>query len=111
MKTDHLRHQIIHYLNKYLSKYELKMRPVMEKIINQISSKSKMTRHQFVSIIKFIERDRPYKHLDGPSITSHFSPIIMKPSKGILPYEETNTLEHFLYQPTIRHKVSHTSSS
>ena len=54
MKTDHLRHQIIHYLNKYLSKYELKIRPVMEKIINQMSSKSKMTHHQFISIVKFI---------------------------------------------------------
>ena len=110
MKTDQLRQQIIHYLSNYLSKYELKMKPVMKKIINQMRSSSYMSHHQFISIIKFLERERPYKHLDRPSIIKLFLPIIINSPKGLSPYEETNTLEDFLYQPTIRHKVSNTSS-
>ena len=101
MTNNNLRKQLTTYLNIYLSKKGLQMKPIMYSIRSRITNGQNITLKQWNSIIKFIERERPFRGLNRFQITQHFSPLIINPpledpSKGKEIYENSNvTLEPF----------------
>ena len=56
----HLETQLIKYLNKYLKK-DFHMNPIFKSIKSKLKNKEEITDKQFESIIKFIERELPFR--------------------------------------------------
>jgi len=79
MDTEQKRNLLINYLNMYLSKRTLKMKPVMKEIKRRIEKDTLITRKQFNSIIKFLEREPKLLGLGSrTNIYQFFSPFIKK---------------------------------
>jgi len=102
MKNKTLRNQITNYLSIYLSKKDLQMKPIMYQILKRIKNDQQMTYRQFLSIIKFLERERPFVNKNRSQIFEHFKPLIIdpnsfeEPTKGNNIDDDTeNTLEPF----------------
>ena len=69
------------------------MKPFLESIKNRVLQNKPISENQFLSIVKFIERESEFRDLDRDSIVSYFSPLIV----GYLATEdEPSTLESFL---------------
>lgn len=89
---DELRTILIYYLSIYVKKPNLKMKAVISSIINKLKRKKPISLKQFLSVIKFLEREKEFKHYSHQQLIRLFTPIIYTKPKGIS-YEEQNTLE------------------
>ena len=67
--------QLIKYLNKYLKK-NFNMELVFHSIRKTLKKKEEITEKQFESIIKFIERELPFRGESRNRIYNYFSPVI-----------------------------------
>ena len=63
--------QLLNYLQFYLSK-RLNMEIVLVKIVEQLRENKPISERQFKSIIKFIERERPFITMDRNEIRNYF---------------------------------------
>ena len=73
----HLEQQLIKYMNKYIKK-KFNMELVFHSIKKSLKNQLEITEKQFESIIKFIERERPFRGESRNRIYNYFSPIISK---------------------------------
>ena len=71
----HLELQLIKYMNKYLKK-NFNMELVFHTIKKTLKKKEEITEKQFESIIKFIERELPFRGETRNRIYNYFSPVI-----------------------------------
>ena len=70
------------------------MKIILVNIINILKRRKKISHKQFLSVIKFLEREREFKHYTHQNLISLFTPIIYnKPKENS--YEDKNTLETF----------------
>ena len=78
--------ELISYLNIYVNKKGLKIKPIMKTIKNRILNNQPITEKQFISVIKWVEREPQFSQWDQDSIWEYFSPLIeghwSDPSKG-----------------------------
>jgi len=72
------------------------MKVVIISIINKLKRKKPISLNQFLSVIKFLEREKEFKHYSQQQLITLFTPIIYTKIKDIS-YEqpETNSLEKF----------------
>lgn len=88
----YLEKTLIKYLTKYIKK-EFRMNEVFIDIRKKLKDEEEISEHNFHQIIKFIERERPFRGQDRKKIFDFFSPVIHqnihKPVVG--------TLERFLH--------------
>ena len=91
-----LRTKLIYYLSIYVKKPNIKMKVVIISIINKLKRKKPISLNQFLSVIKFLEREKEFKHYSQQQLITLFTPIIYTKIKDIS-YEqpETNSLEKF----------------
>ena len=82
----HLETQLIKYLKK-----DFHMNPIFKLIKSKLKNKEEITDKQFESIIKFIERELPFRGQCKNRIYDYFSPVIRKTKDKIV----TNSLEQF----------------
>ena len=87
----HLELQLIKYLNKYIKK-DFNMDFVFHTIKKTLKDKMEITEKQFESIIKFIERERPFRGESRNRIYNYFSPVITKKKDR----SSGNSLERFM---------------
>ena len=78
------------------------MKPIMYQILKRIKNDQQMTYKQFLSIIKFLERERPFVTKSRSQIFEHFKPLIIDPNSFVEPTkgnniddDTENTLEPF----------------
>ena len=83
--------QLIKYLNKYLKK-NFNMELVFHSIRKTLKKKEEITEKQFESIIKFIERELPFRGETRNRIYNYFSPVIT-PKRD---RSSGNSLEQFM---------------
>ena len=83
--------QLIKYLNKYLKK-NFNMELVFRTIRKTLEKKEEITEKQFESIIKFIERELPFRGESRNRIYNYFSPVITKKKDR----SSGNSLEQFM---------------
>ena len=83
--------QLIKYLNKYLKK-NFNMELVFHSIRKTLKKKEEITEKQFESIIKFIERELPFRGESRNRIYNYFSPVITKKKDR----SSGNSLEQFM---------------
>lgn len=92
-------HQLIHYLDIYIRKPNLQMKPIIFQIKKRLTKGELISHKQFLSIIKFIEREPRFVRSDRDTITSFFSPLIKELSTDHLYIQnepvERSTLEKF----------------
>ena len=88
---NYLIRELINYLNKYLKKnFDMKMIFIQTK--KSLNIDKSISINQFESLIKFIERERPFVTYTRPKIYEYFSPIINEKNKK----KVGGTLEEFL---------------
>jgi len=74
------------------------MKPVLKTIKNNLLTNKQISTKQYLSIIKFIEREPKFKRMDRDQIFEFFKPLV----KGT-PEEPPNTLEPFFKEnPCLR---------
>ena len=83
---------LLRYLYQYLLKKNLKMKNVMRSIIHRLETNKPISNKQYLSIIKFIEREREFRSSNRDQIYLYFSPLIEKEKPN------GNTLSEFLQQ-------------
>ena len=99
MNNSQKRELLITYLDIYLSKKGLLMKPVLKTIKNNLLTNKQISTKQYLSIIKFIEREPKFKRMDRDQIFEFLKPLV----KGTIPEEPTNTLEPFFKEnPCLR---------
>ena len=94
-KNDSLKDYLIRELTKYLNNYikkDLRMKMIFIQIKKNLNNEKSISMNQFDSLIKFLERERPFLTYTRPKIYDYFSPIINEKIK----YEVGGTLEEFL---------------
>ena len=69
--------ELISYLNIYVNKKGLKIKPIMKTIKNRILNNQPITEKQFISVIKWVEREPQFSQWDQNSILEYFSPLIV----------------------------------
>ena len=74
---------MIKYLNLYLSKYELQMRSVMKSMVKQLENYQPITYRQLNSVLKWIEREPPFRKMSKPQIKSYFDELTKPIEKEI----------------------------
>lgn len=74
---------MIKYLNLYLSKYELRMRSVMKSMVRQLENYQPITYRQLNSVLKWIEREPPFRKMSKPQIKSYFDELTKPIEKEI----------------------------
>jgi hypothetical protein len=67
--------QLIKYMNKYLKK-NFNMELVFHSIRKTLKNQLEITEKQFESVIKFIERELPFRGESRNRIYNYFSPVI-----------------------------------
>ena len=87
----HLEQQLIKYMNKYIKK-DFNMDFVFHTIKKTLKDQMEITEKQFESIIKFIERERPFRGESRNRIYNYFSPVITKKKDR----SSGNSLEQFM---------------
>ena len=87
----HLEQQLIKYMNKYLKK-DFNMELVFHSIKKSLKNQLEITERQFESVIKFIERERPFRGESRNCIYNYFSPVITKKKDR----SSGNSLEQFM---------------
>lgn len=85
---------LIRYLNQYLLKKDLRMKNVLRNIVYRIERNQNISIKQYNSIIKFIERERPFKDLNRNQIYRFFEPLIQTKDRKVITYG--NNLTEFL---------------
>ena len=70
-----LRRQLLYYLSIYLRK-KLNMEMILVNIFDRLKGGNSITEKQFKSIIKFIEREDDFRHMNRYEIRNYFDPII-----------------------------------
>lgn len=65
------KNQLLRYIHIYLSK-KLNMEFVLVKIVDQLNENRPITERQFQSIIKFIEREKPFITMNRSEIRNYF---------------------------------------
>ena len=88
----YLEKDLIKYMKKYLKK-DFRMSPVFVKIKKNLKNEEQITSSQMDSVIKFIERERPYRRWNRQQIYSYFSPVIIPNKDQIL----VGTLDKFFH--------------
>lgn len=78
-KTDkEYRKQILlRFIRSYLSKRDIRMKDLLKNLENSLVTKGKITRKQLESILKFIERERPFKNKHRDEIIEYFGHLIV----------------------------------
>lgn len=69
--------ELISYLNIYVNKKGLKIKPIMTTIKYRILNNQPITKKQFMSVIKWVEREPQFSQWDQDSILEYFSPLIV----------------------------------
>jgi len=85
---------LIRYLNIYLLKKDLKMKNVLRNIVNRIEKNHNISIKQYNSIVKFIERERPFKDLNRDQIYRFFEPLIQTKDRKVV--TDGSNLNEFL---------------
>jgi len=67
--------QLLHYIHLYLSK-NLRMNYVLVGIKNKLYSDELLSKQQFQSIIKFLEREPIFRNWNRKRIFTYFKPLI-----------------------------------
>jgi hypothetical protein len=93
--TQEQRKILTRYLNQYLSKRNLQMKPVMRNIVKKIETNRNISKRQYNSIIKFIEREKEFKSFDRDQIYQFFEPIIETKHRKVN-YHGNTLKEHFV---------------
>ena len=88
----YLEKDLIKYMKKYLKK-DFRMSPVFTKIKRDLKNEEPITSTQMDSVIKFIERERPYRRWNRTQIYEYFSPVIL-PTKDQI---QVGTLDKFFH--------------
>ncbi|MDA9185714.1 hypothetical protein N9O40_00150 [Planktomarina sp.] len=88
----YLEKDLIKYMKKYLKK-DFRMGPVFTKIKRDLKNEEQITSSQMDSVIKFIERERPYRRWNRTQIYEYFSPVILPNKDQIL----VGTLDEFFH--------------
>ena len=88
----YLEKDLIKYMKKYLKK-DFRMSPVFVKIKKNLKNEEQITSSQMDSVIKFIERERPYRRWNRTQIYESFSPVILPNKDQIL----VGTLDEFFH--------------
>ena len=83
--------QLIKYMNKYIKK-DFDMELVFHSIKKTLKNQMEITEKQFESVIKFIERERPFIGESRNRIYNYFSPVITKKKDRVT----INSLEQFM---------------
>ena len=76
MNYKHKQKLMIRYLNIYLSKKDLRMKNVLWNIKKRILNNRQISMKQYLSVIKFIEREREFKNSNREEIYRFFEPLI-----------------------------------
>ena len=87
----HLELQLIKYMNKYIKK-DFNMELVFHSIKKSLKNQLEITEKEFESVIKFIERELPFRGESRNRIYDYFSPIISKTKDR----SSDNSLEQFM---------------
>ena len=69
--------ELISYLNIYVNKKGLKIKPIMKTLKYRILNNQPITEKQFMSVIKWVEREPQFSQWDQDSILEYFSPLIV----------------------------------
>ena len=69
--------ELISYLNIYVNKKGLKIKPIMKTIKYRILNNQPITEKQFMSVIKWVEREPQFSQWNQDSILEYFSPLIV----------------------------------
>ena len=73
---DMKRELLIYYLNDYLSKKDIKMKGLLSNVKKKLEIDKPISIRQFLSFIRFIERERPFKANSREEIVKYFSPLL-----------------------------------
>ena len=88
----YLEKTLIKYLTKYIKK-DFRMNEVFINIRHILKNEEEISERNFHQIIKFIERERPFKGQDRKKIFDFFSPVIHQRNNNPC----VGTLERFLH--------------
>lgn len=69
------RKMLVTYISYYLTK-DLKMRDVLVGIKDTLVKGSKISVRQFMAVIRFVEREKPFKGNSHGEIMDYFKPLI-----------------------------------
>ena len=86
---------LIRYLNQYLLKKDLRMKNVLRNIVYRIERNQNISIKQYNSIIKFIEREKPFKGLNRNQIYQFFEPLIQIKDRKVV--TDGSNLSEFLH--------------
>ena len=88
----YLERTLIKYLTRYIKK-EFRMNEVFIDIRKKLKDEEEISERNFHQIIKFLERERPFRGQDRKKIFDFFSPVIHQN----IDRPEVGTLERFLH--------------
>ena len=70
------------------------MKMVIKSILKKLENDKPISLKQFLSVIKFLERENEFRHLNQQQLIELFTPIIYNKTKEIT-YDEQTNLEPF----------------
>ena len=70
------------------------MKMVIKSILKKLKNNEPISLKQFLSVIKFLERENEFRHLNQQQLIELFTPIIYNKTKEIT-YDEQTNLEPF----------------
>jgi len=70
------------------------MKMVIKSILKKLKNDKPISLKQFLSVIKFLERENEFRHLNQQQLIELFTPIIYNKTKEIT-YDEQTNLEPF----------------
>ena len=70
------------------------MKMVIKSILKKLKNDKPISLKQFLSVIKFLERENEFRHLNQQRLIELFTPIIYNKTKEIT-YDEQTNLEPF----------------
>ena len=91
MLKRNLEFKLINYLNHYIKK-GFRMNLIFHSIVRTLKNRQEISKNQFNSIIKFLDKEKEFRGLSQNKIYCYFSPIINIKNRK----EGVNTLEDFL---------------
>ena len=73
------------------------MKMVIKSILKKLKNDKPISLKQFLSVIKFLEREKEYLYLNQQQLIQLYTPIIYNKTKEIT-YEQRSNLEPFFLQ-------------
>lgn len=73
---DYKRQMLIGFVTYYSSKPEIKMKDLLGSIRRSLVKKKPISERQFMAIIRFVERERPFKGKSVEEIKEYFGSLI-----------------------------------